>query len=220
VKMLSLDRLKNMKLVDIISPRIVRFKWVAKDDPKTCVYCASRSGMVVEATDPEYTIYMPPAHPHCRCLWQSLTSDEEFIPERSWIKPTESMITRYAPFLLLVPFLKGKKEEIIDIIPFLPEVPEPKFNPEEILVINNIENTKEKVKDSLVNNIIEVVFIGKKGETVLDKEFEIDSSFDLTIREEKLVKEKAVAYIMDTNFEAFSIWEDEIKKKYYLKNKF
>ena len=87
MKILSLGRLKNIKLIDLIQPKIVRFKWIAKDDPKTCGYCASRDGMIINSTDPEYDIYMPPAHPHCRCLWMSVTTDDKIIPNRSWIEP-------------------------------------------------------------------------------------------------------------------------------------
>lgn len=217
--LLSLERLKSIKLIDLISPKIVRFVWLSKDDPKTCGYCASRNGMVIEATDPEYEIYKPPAHPHCRCLWKSLTSDEEVIPNRSWVKPSDNLITRFAPFLFIIPF-KGKKKGPLEVFPEEIEIPEPKVNTEQILVINNIENTKEKVKDYLVNNIILIIFIGARGETVLEKEFAIDDSLDFTIREEKLIKEKAKNYIMDNSFKVSDEWEYEIKKKYNLKNKF
>ena len=218
-KMLSLERLKNIKLTDLIKPRIVRFVWSAILDDKVCDLCRSLDGKVMDANSQEYTIYKSPIHPRCRCTQIPITSDAENIPAPNFKKPKEDWIIRYAPFWFLIPF-KGKKEEIIDVLPYIPEVPEPKFNSEEILVINNIENTKEKVKDSLVNNIIEIIFIGKKGETVFSKEFEIDNSFYLTIREEKLVKEKAIAYIMSTNFESADEWEYEIKNKYNLKNKF
>ncbi len=219
MKLLSLEKLKNMKLSDMITTHIVRFRWIAKDDPKTCDYCRSRHGMIIESTDPEYEIYMPPAHPHCRCVWKNITSDEEVIPERSWSKPSESMITRFAPFLFLIPFL-GKKEEPIEVIPEEIEIPEPKVNPEQILVINNIENTKEKVKDYLGNNIILLVFIGKRGETILEKEFSIDDSVDFTKREISLVKDKAKSYIMDNTFPNSDEYEYDLKRMFNLKNKF
>lgn len=220
MKFLSLEKLKNLKLSDMITPRIVRFRWISRDDPKTCDYCRSRNNMIIESTDPEYELYMPPVHPFCRCVWQSLTSDAEIIPERSWVNPSESMITKFAPFLFLIPFI-GRREEPIEIIPEEIEIPEPKINPEEILSIqNNIEITKEKVKDYLVNNIILLVFVGKRGETILEVEFEVDDSMDFTIREEKLIREKAVSYIMDNSFEAADDWEYDLKRKYKLKNRF
>ncbi len=219
MKILSLERLKNIKLADLIFPKIVRFKYSAILDDKVCDYCRNRDGLIINSTDPEYNLYMPPAHPRCRCHWVNIPSDAPFIPERNWIKPSDSLITRFAPFLFLVPF-KGKKEEPIDMIPEEVEIPEPKIRIEQISVINNIENTKEKVKDYLVNNIILIIFIGARGETVLEKEFEIDDSLDFTIREEKLIKEKAKNYIMDNTFETAYVWEYDIKKKFKLKNKF
>lgn len=226
--MFSLERLRTLKLVDLIQSKIVKFIWSAVLDDRVCDLCRSLDGKVMDANSKEYTIYKSPLHPRCRCTLIPITSDAEVIPESNFEKPKDSWILRYAPFWFLIPF-KGKKKEPIDIFPFAPESPNPKFNPEDILDIqkqvevstqNNIGITKEKVKDSLINNIIEIIFIGKKGETVLDKEFAIDDSFDLTMREEKLIKEKVAAYIMDTNFEASSLWEEEIKKKYQLKNKF
>ncbi len=138
MKLLSLERLKNIKLEDLITPKIVRYVWVAKDDPKTCEYCASRNGMVVEATDPEYDIYMPPAHPHCRCFFKVVTSDAEVIPNRSWVKPSDNLITRFAPFLFIIPF-KGKRKEPIDVFPFAPESPNPNFNPEDIFPLGKYD---------------------------------------------------------------------------------
>lgn len=217
--MFSLERLKNIKLIDFIQPKIVRFIWSSVLDDKVCDLCRSLDGKIMDANSTEYSIYKSPIHPRCRCTQIPITSDAEVIPDPNFKKPKEDWIIRYAPFWFLIP-RKEKEEEITEIIPFFPEVPEVKFNPEEILVINNIENTKEKVKDSLVNNIIEIVFIGKKGETVLSKEFEIDDSFYLTIRERKLVEEKASAYIMDNSFEAADEWELEIKRKFGLRNKF
>ena len=217
--MFSLKKLKTLKLADILQPKIVRFVWSAILDEKVCALCRSLDGKIMDSESSEYSIYKSPVHPNCRCTQIPITSDAENIPEPNFEKPKDSWIIRYAPFWFLIPF-KGKKKEPIDILPFAPESPDIKFNPEEILVINNIENTKELVKDALVDNIIEIVFIGKKGETVLDKEFNIDDSMNFTSREIKLIKNRAVAYIMDNSFATADEWESEIKKKYKLKNKF
>ena len=228
MKILSLEKLRDMKLSDIITSKIVRFIWVAKDDPVTCELCRSLSGQIIDANDNMYGIYQPPVHIHCRCIWKPLLSDAKSIPEPNFVQPSNDLITKFGFLWFLIPF-KGKKKGPLEISPFNPESLNPKFEPSEVWNIqknieeqmqNNIDITKEKVKDNLVNNIISVIFIGKKGQTVLDKEFEIDSSFDLTIREDKLVKEKAVAYIMNPDFESSNVWELEIKKKYKLKNKF
>ncbi len=130
MKILSLERLKNIKLVDLLMTRIVRFKYTAILDDKVCPYCESRDGMVINSTDPEYSLYMPPAHPHCRCHWIPIESDSEIIPERNWTKP-DSSFSKYFPFLFIIPF-KGKKDKPIDVFPFAPESPNPDFNPEDI----------------------------------------------------------------------------------------
>lgn len=188
MKLLSLERLKNMELVDLINPKIVRFKWIAKDDPKTCDYCRSRDDMIINSTDSEYNLYMPPAHPHCRCHWANITSDNETIPERNWSDPLSSFY-KYIPFILL-PFI-GKKEEPVEII----------FNKDSILDIEelNIENTRQKMKDmeTEMGNIYYIVFfLGNKGETVLEKEAKQDVELEFTNREEVLIRERATQYII------------------------
>ena len=210
MKILSLGRLKNIKLIDLIQPKIVRFKWIAKDDPKTCEYCASRHGMIIESTDPEYGIYMPPAHPHCRCIWQSITSEEDIIPKRSWVDPSESIIKKYAPFLFILPFLK-KKEEPVEII----------FNRDDILDIEwlNIENTRQQIKDmeqEMGREIYIVFFLGSKGQTVLMKEAEQDVEIDFTNREIDLIKEHATQYLISDGNE---IVENQVENLFEIKKR-
>lgn len=227
--LLPLKRLKNIKLVDLLQPKIVRFVWSAILDDRVCDLCRSLDGKVMDANSPEYSIYKSPIHPRCRCTQIPITSNAEVIPESDFEKPKDSWIIRYAPFWFILPF-KGKRKEPIEIFPFAPESPNPEFKPEEMLDIQreidkeqtllNIGITKEKVKDYLVNNVILLVFIGKKGETVLELEFAIDDSMDFTNREEKLIKEKAKSYIMNTKFEASDEWEYDLKKKFKLNNKF
>lgn len=217
--MFSLERLRTLKLVDIIQPKIVRFVWSAILDDRVCELCRSLDGKVMDANSKEYTIYKSPIHPHCRCTQIPITSNAEIIPEQDFKKPSNDWIVRYAPFWFLIPFI-GKKKEPIEVIPEEFNIPEPKVDAKEILVINNIENTKEKVKDYLVNNIILIVFVGSRGETILETEFSIDDSMDFTIREEKLIREKAKNYVMNNLFEAADDWEHDLKRKFGLKNKF
>ncbi len=217
--MFSLERLKNLKLVDFIQPKIVRFVWSAILDEKVCDLCRSLDGKIMDANSPEYSIYKSPIHPRCRCTQIPVTSDAEIIPEPNFEKPKNSWIIRYAPFWFLIPF-KGKKEEPIEVFPEEIEIPEPKVNPKQILIINNIENTKEKVKDYIVNNIILIIFTGVGGATILEKELNIEEGLTFTLREKKLIKEKAKSYIMDNTFPNSDEYEYDLKRMFNLKNKF
>ncbi len=228
--MFSLERLKNLKLIDLIQPKIVRFVWSAILDEKVCDLCRSLDGKVMDANSPEYTIYKSPIHPRCRCTQIPITSDAEIIPEPNFEKPKDSWIIRYAPFWFIIPF-KGKKKGPLEVFPFAPESPNPEFNPEEILDIqreivteqiqNNIDITKEKVKDYLAeNNIILIVFTGVGGATILEKELNIEEGLTFTLREKKLIKEKAKSYIMPNSFLNSDEYEYELKKKFGLRNKF
>lgn len=209
MKILSLERLKNISFDDITSNKIVRFRWVAKDDPKTCDYCRSRDGMIINSTDSEYNLYMPPAHPHCRCHWANITSDNETIPERNWSDPPSSFL-KYAPFLLLLPFI-GKKEEPVEII----------FNRDDILDIEwlNIENTRQQMKDmetEMGREIYVVFFLGSKGQTILTKDAEQDVELEFTNREETLIKEHATQYIIS---EGNNLVEEQIEKMFDIKKR-
>ena len=136
MKLLSLERLKSIKLKDLFSPSIVRLIWSAILDEKVCDYCRSRDGMIIESTDPEYTIYMPPAHPNCRCHWVNVTSDADVIPERSWVDPQPSFY-KYIPFLFLIPDKEKNKNKVlpIDDMWYSNEAPELFFNTKDVLSI-------------------------------------------------------------------------------------
>ncbi len=220
MQILSLEKLKNITMSDLFSPKIVRFVWSAILDDHVCELCRSLDGKVMDANSPEYSIYKSPIHPRCRCTQIPITSDAEIIPYPNFEKPKDSWIVRYAPFWFLIPF-KGKKEQPMEITPFEPKIPEPIFDENAILVIqNNMEITKQKTIDSLIDNIILIIFIGKRGETVTEIEFNEGSFLVFTHREEKLIKEKAVSYIMDNSFDTADEIESEIKKKFGLMNKF
>src|SRR3989304_5949672 len=97
---LSLERLKNINLADIISPKITRFLWKTHE-PNICPLCASLDGKVMDATDPDYSIYQQPLHPRCKCTWGFITSDAEVIPKVDWEKPKEEWIKKYASSYLI-----------------------------------------------------------------------------------------------------------------------
>lgn len=220
MQILSLERLKSINLADLMSPKIVRYVWSAILDEKVCELCRSLDGKVMDVNSPDYLIYKSPIHPKCRCTQIPITSDAEIIPAVDWEKPKENWLVRYAPFWFLIPF-KGKQKQPIDIVPFEPEIPEPSFNENDILVIqNNVEITKQKAVDYLVDGTVLVSFIGKKGETIVEKEFTVGDSLDFTNREEKLIREKAVYYIMDNSFDTSDEYESDLKKKFKLMNKF
>src|SRR3989304_8549431 len=194
---LSLERLKNINLADIISPKITRFVWKTHE-PNICPLCASLDGKVMDATDPDYSISQQPLHPRCKCTWGFITSDAEVIPKVDWEKPKEEWIKKYAPFLLLLPFIGRKKEELV-------------FNPNDILSIEeyiretelrNIEEEKQKMEVmeqemDKARVIYIIFFLNKLGQTILMKETEEGQIIDFTAREEAHIKKDGVSYLIN-----------------------
>jgi len=227
MELLSLKKLKNTKLADLILPTINRFIWTAILDDKVCDLCRSLDQKVMEANSPNYSLYQPPLHPRCRCHIIPITSDAEIIPKVNWEKPKNSWIKKYAPFLFIIPF-KGKKEEIEEIAPYVPEAPELVFNPKDILSIEeyiretelrNIENAKQKMsimeKDNMKILYI-IFFLNKLGQTILIKEIEKGEEFNFTKREEDMIKKEVSSYLIsDGNDDA----ENEIERLFSIKKK-
>ena len=223
---LSLERLQNIKLADILSPKITRFVWKTHE-PNICLLCASLDGKVMDATDPDYSIYQQPLHPRCKCTWGFITSDAEVIPKVDWEKPKDSWIRRYAPFLLIIPF-KGKKEEVEEILPYAPEAPELVFNPKDILSIEeyiretelrNIENAKQRMSIMEKENMrifYIVFFLNKLGQIILEKESEQDIEIDFTNREEAQIKKEASSYLIS---DGNDVVEDQIEKLFNIKKR-
>jgi len=151
MKIFSLDRLRNIKLIDIFLPKIVRFIWSAILDEKVCFLCKSLDGKVVDSNSSEYSTYQPPIHPKCRCGWVAIGSDASNIPEPNFEKPDDSWIKKYAPFWFVIPE-KEKKKKIVEIIPielpYISEAPELIFNPNDILSIEEfIRETEERRRE-------------------------------------------------------------------------
>ena len=227
MKLLSLEKLKNTKLADILSPKIVRFVWKTHE-PNICPLCASLDGKVMDVGSPEYAIYQQPLHPHCKCSWGFVTSDAEKIPKVNWEKPKDSWIRRYAPFLLIIPF-KGKKEEVEEKLPYAPEAPELIFNPKDVLSIEeyiretelrNIEEEKQKMEvmeQSLDKKIIYIIFfVNKLGQTILMKETEKDMEIDFSEREEAQIKKYASSYLIN---DGNDIVESQIENMFNIKKR-
>lgn len=225
--MLSLEKLKTIKLIELITPKIVRFVWSAILDDRVCELCRSLDGKVMDATSPDYTIYKSPLHPRCRCTQIPITSDADIIPKSDFEKPPMDLIKKYAPFLLLIPF-KGKKEEPVEILPYVPEAPELIFNPNDVLSIEeyirkseimNIENTRQRMKDmeqEIGRIIYVVVFLGSKGQTILEKEVEQDQLIDFTTQEENLIKEHATQYLIS---DGNDVVEDQIEELFSIEKR-
>src|SRR3972149_3864283 len=213
---LSLERLQNIKLADILSPKITRFVWKTHE-PNICLLCASLDGKVMDATDPDYSIYQQPLHPRCKCTWGFITSDAEVIPKVDWEKPKKEWIKKYAPFLLLLPFI-GKKEEKVELI----------FNPKDVLSIEeyiretelrNIENAKQRMsimeKENMRIFYIEF-FLNKLGQIILEKESEQDIEIDFTNREEAQIKKEASSYLIN---DGNNIVESQIERLFSIKKR-
>lgn len=217
MNILSLEKLKNLKLVDIINPKIVRFIWKTRE-PNICPLCESLDGKVMNSNDADFMTYQPPLHPRCKCRWSNITSDSEKIPNVNWLKPTSDLIKRYAPFWFLLP---SKKKEEVELYPFAPESPNPLFNKDSILDIEwlNIENARQQMKDmeTEMGRIIYVIFfLGSKGQTVLTKDAEQDVELEFTNREESLIREYATQYIIS---DGNDVVEEQIEKMFGIKKR-
>ena len=217
MKILSLERLQNIELSDILEKKITRFVWKTHE-PNICLLCASLDGKVMDATDPDYSIYQQPLHPHCKCSWDFITSDEEKIPKVDWEKPKEEWVKKYAPFLLLLPFI-GKKEEKVELI----------FNPKDVLSIEeyiretelrNIEEEKQKMEvmeQSLDKKIIYIIFfVNKLGQTILMKETEKDMEINFSEREKAQIKKYASSYLIN---DGNDIVESQIENIFNIKKR-
>ena len=224
---LSLEKLKNTKLADILSPKIVRFVWKTHE-PNICPLCASLDGKVMDATDPDYSIYQQPLHPNCKCTWGFITSDAEKIPKVDWERPKEEWIKKYAPFLFIIPF-KGKKGGPIEISPYAPEAPELVFNIKDVLSIEeyiretelrNIEEEKQKMEvmeQASDKKIIYIIFfVNKLGQTILMKEAEKDMEIDFSEREEAQIKKYASSYLIN---DGNDIVESQIENMFNIKKR-
>ena len=228
MKLLSLNKLKHMRLADLMSQKIVRFVWSAILDDRVCELCRSLDGKVMDATNPDYSIYKSPLHPRCRCTQIPITSDAEVIPKVDWKKPKDAWIKRYAPFWFLIP--RKKKEEKIDIEPYAPEAPELVFNPDDIFSIEeyiretelrNIEEEKQKMEvmeqEMDKTRIVYIIFfLDNKGRTILMKETEKDTEIDFTAREEAHIRKEASSYLIN---DGNDIIESQIEKLFKIKKR-
>ena len=227
MEILSLEKLRNLKLADLIKPSIVRFIWTAILDEKVCNLCRSLDQKVMDVNSSDSTIYQPPLHPRCRCHIIPITSDAEKIPKVNWEKPKDSWIKKYAPFLLIIPF-KGKKEEIKEISPYAPKAPELIFNPKDILSIEeyiretelrNIENAKQRMpimREENMRVLYIVFFLNKLGQVILEKESEQNIEIDFTKREEDLLKDMSKSYLIS---DGNSIVENQIERLFSIKKR-
>lgn len=210
MKILSLNRLKNLSFDDIANTKIVRFIWRTRE-PNICPLCESLDGKIMDAKDPNFMLYQPPLHPRCKCHWGNIMSDAEVIPNTNWEKPKDDWIKKYAPFLFILPFLK-KKEEPVEII----------FNRDDILDIEwlNIENSRQKIidmeKDMEQRVFWIIIFLGSRGETVIEKEVEDAVEVNFTNSEEKLIKDRAIQYLIS---DGNDLVENQIESLFNIKKR-
>lgn len=218
MKILSLERLKNIKLVDILNPKIVKFIWRTRE-PNICPLCESLDGKVMNSNDPDFMTYQPPLHPRCKCSWGIVTSDATIIPDDNWETPRQGWVKKYAPFWFLLP--SKKEKEVEELFPFAPESPNPLFNKDDILDIEwlNVENARQQMKDmeTEMGKIIYVVFfLGSRGQTILMKEVEQDTELKFTNREEVLIREHSTQYLISSGN---ALVEEQIEKMFGIKKR-
>ena len=92
---------KTRKLVRIlptqVGPRkVVRFVWSAILDRKTCSLCRSLDGKVIDASDRTFSVFHPPIHQSCRCLWIGICQDDPHIPKSNWPKLPPDLVEKFA----------------------------------------------------------------------------------------------------------------------------
>ncbi len=74
--------------------------WSAILDTKTCPLCEYLDGMRISIANPDYQIYTPGGlHPHDRCIWIFLTTDDPDSGSFTWVTPPLELVLAHAPNL-------------------------------------------------------------------------------------------------------------------------
>lgn len=74
--------------------------WSAILDTKTCALCDYLDGMRIAIDDPDYQIFTPGnLHPHDRCIWILLTTDDPDSGDYTWETPPDELVLDHAPNL-------------------------------------------------------------------------------------------------------------------------
>src|SRR3972149_5015039 len=160
MELLSLKKLKDTRLADLILPTINRFIWTAILDNKVCDLCRSLDQKVMEANSQAYSLYQPPLHPRCRCHIIPITSDADIIPKADWEKP----------------------KDILSIEEYIRET--------ELRNIENAKQKMSIMEKESMRIFYIVFFLNKLGQIILEKESEQDIEIDFTNREEAQIKKE------------------------------
>ncbi|MCL6455065.1 MAG: minor capsid protein [Alicyclobacillus sp.] len=69
-------------------------QWSAVLDTKTCPLCESLDGKVISVTDPDFDLFRPPLHFHCRCFWVYIAAAETNVVF-DWQTPDPALVRKY-----------------------------------------------------------------------------------------------------------------------------
>lgn len=70
-------------------------QWSSILDEKTCPLCEELDGKKIKATDPDFDIFRPPLHNHCRCILVYIGNNNTG-EVYNWTTPSGSLVKKYA----------------------------------------------------------------------------------------------------------------------------
>ncbi len=82
---------------DKAQPQVAQFSAILDD--VTCPLCAWMDGLIIELANPDYEIFTPPIHQHCRCVWVYIRPDEEPQPEPTWQTPPTGLVEQHGSLI-------------------------------------------------------------------------------------------------------------------------
>lgn len=71
---------------------IYAYQYSAILDTRTCATCERLDGKVLDEAAYKNTIYDPPIHPNCRCVWVAILNDELDPPEITGFPDVGSLV--------------------------------------------------------------------------------------------------------------------------------
>lgn len=74
-------------------------QWSAVLDDHTCPLCQDLDKKVISVDDPDFDIFRPPVHNHCRCLLIFIGPDETNV-QFDWTTPAGSLVKKYGHLIV------------------------------------------------------------------------------------------------------------------------
>jgi SPP1 gp7 family putative phage head morphogenesis protein len=73
-------------------------QWSALLDDKTCPLCASLDGKTISIDNPDFDVFRPPLHFHCRCFLIYIGSDQTHVTF-NWETPDPTLVKHFGKFV-------------------------------------------------------------------------------------------------------------------------